>query len=574
MRQSLGVKGHEAGENSLLLSSKSDHYKNGNGNEQVTENEIVRRTGYGAIDGHVYESEDEVINGANHTTEDDASAGRDAVAAQASLEKEKELHFKDAIRLYPWAVVWSVVFSLGVVMLAFDPQVMGNLLAMPAFQRHFGVAVEGQYIIPSTWQSALSIGNPLGQCLGALLAGHPMDMYGRRASFAACTLLTSGLVFIEFFATNLQTLLIGELLNGLVLGAFVVIAPAYASEVCPLALRGILTSWTNACFVIGQLLANGVTAATKDLDGRWAYRVPFACQWLGCLIVLPLVLFAPESPWWLVRRGRLSDAADALRRLSAPEVDVKSALAAIIETDKREQSQSTYRDCFVTDGGNLRRTEIGTGVYAIQVFSGIYLIGFGTLFFELAGLNTEQAFNMGVAFFVAGLVGSILSWIIMGFAGRRAIYLHGLAVLAVLQFVIGISASSSYATSKATAWTQCLLMLIWNLVYNISIGPICFVILCEVSAAKARAKVIAIATAVQAALGMAVTLAIPSLMNPDGLDLRGKTGYIWGTLAALSWFWAFVRVPETSGKTYEELDRLFEQGVKARDFQREHRILL
>lgn len=94
----------------------------------------------------------------------------------------------------------------------------------------------------------------------------------------------TGFIFIQFFARSLPVLLVGELLGGLVLGCYAVIAPAYASEVCPLALRGVLTSCTNICFVTGQLLANGVIAGTHVLENHWAYSLRKFCN---CFI-LPL----------------------------------------------------------------------------------------------------------------------------------------------------------------------------------------------------------------------------------------------------------------------------------------------
>lgn len=175
----------------------------------------------------------------------------------------------------------------------------------------------------------------------------------------------------------------GELLGGLILGTYVVIAPTYASEVCPISLRGILTSYVNLCFVIGQFIANGVAAGTSNLSTHWAYSAPFAIQWLWPLVILIGIPFAPESPWWLIRKGRMGEAEDLVKRLSSPKVDVGTTLALIIETDRAEQEMqagSTYRDCFKKI--NLRRTEIAIGVYAIQVLSGIYLVIYATYFFE------------------------------------------------------------------------------------------------------------------------------------------------------------------------------------------------
>lgn len=201
-------------------------------------------------------------------------------------------------------------------------------------------------------------------------------------------------------------LLAGELLGGLVLGAFPVIAPAYASEVCPVALRGVLTSYVNLSFVTGQLIANGVIAGTSKLSSHWAYSGPFAAQWIWVVLILIGLPFAPESPWWLVRHGRIDEAERSLKRLAAKGTDVKPTLAMIIETDRLEQALeagSTYLDCFKKI--NIRRTEISVGVYTIQNLSGIYMLGYTTLFYEIAGLSVDKAFDMSVAFLAVGFVG-------------------------------------------------------------------------------------------------------------------------------------------------------------------------
>jgi hypothetical protein len=225
---------------------------------------------------------------------------------------------------------------------------------------------------------------------------------------------------------------------------------------------------------MGQLIANGLMNGTSKLSSHWAYSAPFAAQWVWTLIILIGLPFAPESPWWLVRKGRIDDAEDALRRLSSRSVDVKPALAMIVDTDRLEQeleAGSTYLDCFRPV--NLRRTEIAVGVYSIQVFSGIYLVGYATYFFELAGLPTSKAFDMSLGFLGLGFLGTLLSWVLIVRYGRRIIYNSGLLMLVLLMFLIGIlDCVPSYAANQPLIWAQSSLMLLWNFAYDLTIGPV------------------------------------------------------------------------------------------------------
>jgi len=122
---------------------------------------------------------------------------------------------------------------------------------------------------------------------------------------------------------------------------------------------------------------------------------------------------------------------------------------------------------------------------------------------------------MGVGFLAVGFVGTCCSWIAIQYLGRRTIYNTGLSFLALVQFIIGIlDCAPNYDNRPSVIWAQSILMLIWNFCYGLSIGPITFVLLCECSATRVRGKTIALATAAQAIAGIAMTVAIPYMINP------------------------------------------------------------
>lgn len=189
---------------------------------------------------------------------------------------EHALGFWPAIRQYPQATFWSMFFCLAVVMAGYDAQIITSFYALPAFQHKYGGIVSGgKYEVSAPWQTALGMGNPIGQILGALASGYPLEKFGRRWTLAICCLWSIALVFVQFFATSIGMLCAGEILGGLAYGFYVVIAPTYSSEICPLALRGFLTTSVNLAFVIGQFVAQGVAAGLETRLDEWAYKAPF-----------------------------------------------------------------------------------------------------------------------------------------------------------------------------------------------------------------------------------------------------------------------------------------------------------
>ncbi|KAL2192502.1 general substrate transporter [Corynascus similis CBS 632.67] len=484
---------------------------------------------------------------------------------------EHALGFWPAIRQYPQATFWSMFFCLAVVMAGYDAQIITSFYALPAFQHKYGGIVSGgKYEVSAPWQTALGMGNPIGQILGALASGYPLEKFGRRWTLAICCLWSIALVFVQFFATSIGMLCAGEILGGLAYGFYVVIAPTYSSEICPLALRGFLTTSVNLAFVIGQFVAQGVAAGLETRLDEWAYKAPFALQWLWPVIILAGLPFAPESPYWLVRQNRKQDARRALVKLSSSRnpPDIDQVLLGIEQTDLLEmelEATSSYQDCL--RGVHLTRTEISIMVYLIQVIGGNPLIAYATYFFEQAGLNPSDAFNMGVGNTALGFVGTVTSWSLMNYFGfgRRAIYNTGMVFMTLLLFVIGFL--SIPTNNKGAVWAMATLMDIWTFTYQMTVGPICFVIISEISATRLRSKTIAIATAVQAAATIVTTVAMPYMLNTEEANLGGKAGFLFGGISFLCLVWCYLRLPESRGRTFEELDILFQRRIPARQFK-------
>lgn len=146
-------------------------------------------------------------------------------------------------------------------------------------------------------------------------------------------------------------------------------------------LRGISTAGVNLGIAIGQLISNGVIKGFGDRTDRWAYRGPFAIQLFFAAFLAAGLIFAPESPWWLARRGRAEDAKKSLRKLYGPNIELDIKIAAMQVTIDKELSEKkgTLLDCF--RGTNLLRTGISCGVFACQHLVGIiFVLGYRSVF--------------------------------------------------------------------------------------------------------------------------------------------------------------------------------------------------
>jgi len=129
------------------------------------------------------------------------------------------------------------------------------------------------------------------------------------------------------------------------------LAEAYASEVCPISLRGYLLTFVNLCWVMGHLIGAGILRKAAIMTGTWSYRMPFAVQWAWPVPLFALLLFAPESPWWLVRKGKLDKAERSVRRLapSQQKDEARDAVAAMVRTNQLEkdvQESTSWLSCF------------------------------------------------------------------------------------------------------------------------------------------------------------------------------------------------------------------------------------
>ncbi|CAK7212489.1 hypothetical protein SBRCBS47491_001482 [Sporothrix bragantina] len=492
----------------------------------------------------------------------------DAVLATAD---EHSMTFWQAIKRYRKACFWSAMVSMTIIMDGYDTALLGSLQAFPAFQYQFGheVGTTGKYQVPARWQVALGMTNPVGNVFGIFINTYVTERFGHKKSLLATLVFLTGVIFVAFFATNVEMLFAGELLCGLCWGVFTTMAPAYASEVCPTVLRSYFETFVVLCWGIGQFISFGVLAgfSGKPMSDHYSWRIPIAIQWIWPVIIFSVVLFAPESPWWLVRHDRLDEAEQSLRRLTDDDAaTVRQSVSLMVHTNNLEQALcagTSIKDCF--KGTNRRRTEIACMIWSIQQWGSFVITGYATYFYEQAGLPTVQAFHMSVGQGGLHFVCTLVSFWLTGRVGRRLLTLWGLAGMALCMFIIGFIALAH--TSPSQGYAESAIYLLWYTVYELTIGPVAYIVVGEISSTRLRSQTVGLARNAYNLVTIINTVVGPYILNPTEGNWKGKAGFLTGGLILICIVWSYFRLPETSGRTYEEIDLLFAEKVPARQFK-------
>ncbi|OAQ80460.1 sugar porter (SP) family MFS transporter [Purpureocillium lilacinum] len=496
-----------------------------------------------------------------------------AAEAKHGAQAEHQMSLWQAVQTYPKAIGWSVLLSSTLIMEGYDLALLGNLYASQPFNRKFGTLnpATGKYAVSAAWQSGLSNGARAGEIIGLIIAGWTADRYGYKKTTVGFLIAMIAFVFVLFFAPNVKVLVVGEVLCGIPWGAFQSVTPAYASEVAPVVLRPYLTTFINMCWVIGQFFAAAVNKGSIGRDDQWSYRIPFGVQWVWPVPILAGVIFAPESPWWHMRKNNRAAAKASLLRLTSrnqPDFNPDETLAMIEHTNEMEKQIKegvSYRDCF--QGVDIRRTEIVVGIWLVQTLGGQNIMGYFSYFLTQAGMDPKNSFSLSMAQYALGMVGTAGSWLLMSKVGRRKIHFGGLCCQFLLLIIVG---SLSFSKDNNSVWAIAALLIVFTFVYDFTVGPVTYALVSELSSTRLKAKTIVLARAAYNASNIFVNVMTNYQLSSTAWNWGARAAFFWAGSCLLSVVWVYFRLPEPKGRTYAELDELFEKKVPARKFASTH----
>ncbi|CAO2655155.1 Nn.00g102190.m01.CDS01 [Neocucurbitaria sp. VM-36] len=489
--------------------------------------------------------------------------------SKRATRQEHDLTVREAVSKHKGAVFWAAFFCLPNMIIGYQPTIVGSLVGIPQFRKNFGYehpVGSDTYVLAASWTSAFTYAPVIGFMVSAIWGGWCVDRFGSRKTLLVATTLSLGTLLMEVLGNSAAVIFVGDLSTGLLTGSFPVLGPAYISEILPVCLRGMGLASNNLAQVLGSLIAIVILRGTGNRADNWAYKAPVITQYAFPLVFIVGTLLAPETPWFLVRKGKISEAKRSLERTGYGD-EIEDTIAHMRETmilEEEFSADSTYLDCF--RGTNLRRTLICAMAYSGQFLCGINLASsYCTYFFQLAGFSTNQAFSLSCGLFALGVLGNLLSWPLMTIWGRRLGYIWTCMFTTVLMFIVGFLGLAPEGNTRVM-YAKSVMLLLFNFVYNIGLGPIVYVLIAEIPNTRIRGKTLGLACFTPHVLAIAITAGLPYAMSPTEANWGAKTGFLFGGLSTGVVLWAFFYLPETKGRTFEELDVLFERKVTARRF--------
>ena len=447
-------------------------------------------------------------------------------------------------------------------LVGFDIGTIGGVIAMPAFQQTFGqIQSNGEYTLPASIQSLILSVLYVGTFCGAILAYPCGDFIGRRwALIIACIIFSIGVLF-ETFAAVIGLFIIGRVIVGISLGLIACMCPVYQSECAPKSIRGVRVYIYLCFYTLGILIASIVSYATKDIPSNASYKLPIIIQLIWPAILAIGIYLLPESPRYLVLKGRIEQAETSQARLLSTQSDdpqVKSAIDELIIDIKlmKEYGNVSYMDCFkMGTQKNLLRTLSGIVFEILQPLTGFkFILYYGTTFFTTIGL--ANPFLITIIIDIVDFIGAIVGSLIIDKVGRRYVLIFAAIGMSISQFIIAIVGTILGPLSSVTQITLVVFICIFISFFGASwlAGP--SIITSEIYPTPLRAKCSSLANAANWLSNIVLAIITPFLVNPEEANLGLEVFFIWASLCLVCALFAIFCIWETKGLSLEQINYL------------------
>ena len=449
---------------------------------------------------------------------------------------------------YVWGI--AIVAALGGLLFGYDWVVIGG--ARQFYEVYFrltSAALVG-------WANSCAL---VGCLIGSLAAGYFADRYGRRpVLLIAAVLFTVSSIFTGW-AWSFSVFIFCRIAGGIAIGLASNVSPLYIAEISPAAMRGRLVSLNQFAIVVGILLAQIANwriarpvPSTLTPDLIWhSWNVQYGWRWMFTAVALPAVififtsLFIPESPRWLLTRGRISEAENVLRRIGGDAyadqevTGIKQAIAAEAAMERSSWSELLRP--------SIRRIVlVGIALAVLQQWTGINtLFNYAAEVYRRAGYGANDIFLNIVITGAINLIFTVAAMMLVDRVGRRGLMLFGCVGIGLSHLLCSFAYHAGWRGSAVLVLTLSAIAC-----YALTLAPVTWVLIAEIFPNRVRSQGVSAAVSALWVASFLLTYSFP-ILN----EHLGTTGIflIYGLICLSGWILVAAYVPETKGRTLEQI---------------------
>jgi MFS transporter, SP family, galactose:H+ symporter len=435
----------------------------------------------------------------------------------------------------------AAVAATGGLLFGFDTGVIN--VALPSLRLEFGLSPSQESFVVSAVL--------FGAMFGPLISGFLTDVLGRKKiNIVASLVFVLGSILVAI-ATSFSVLIIGRLLLGLAIGIVSATIPLYLSELSPKEKRGQLVTFFQLAITLGILLSFVVGYWFEGSLNAW--RMMFWAGFVPAILLFTGMLFVPESPRWLITKGRNNEALEVLKRLREPTEAQKEYDETISLLHEEKKQKTSWTEMF---SSRLRiPLFIGIGIFAIQQFSGINAIIYYSTDIFKEFFDSKQATLATVGVGIVNTMSTILGMFLLDKLGRKPLLYIGLIGTAVCLCTVGLS---FYLKDNLTDITRQFMSVggiyIYIVFFAISLGPLGWLLISEIYPLRIRGVASSMGSFNHWFFDLIVTFSFP-LLRITSLGSNGGIFGIFMLVVLLGLFFARFLVFETKGMSLEDIEK-------------------
>ena len=432
-------------------------------------------------------------------------------------------------------ILISFVAALGGLLFGYDTAIISG--AVPFIRDYFNL---NAYTLGWAVSSIL-----IGCGIGAILAGTLAEKYGRRFVLIICALLFAISGVGAGISSTLFEFIVFRLIGGLGVGAAAMVSPMYIAEMVPAKWRGRLVSLYQLAIVSGILLAYFANYALAD-TGSNNWRWMFASQVAPAALFFIMLLFVPETPRWLVKKGRTPEAHKVLQKT----VGEKNSGHALAEIDASFTDQSKLVLAELFSSKYLPVIGIGILIAVFQQVTGINsVIYYAPVILKETGVSTTGSLFQTIGIGIINIFATSLAIALVDKIGRKRLLLIGSLLMGISLVALGICFNFHYFEN----YIILISLLVYVGSFSATWGAVAWVYLSEIFPNRIRGLALSVATLALWLADFIVTYTFPIMTTKLGTSV---TFFIYAILSITAFIYILVKVPETKGYSLEEIEKL------------------